>query len=143
MVRPRFAWTFLWCSTFERPTRKRRRELAEFARRGLRGVVHCFAGTPEEAEPFLSWGWPLSFSGILTYTGASNVQDAARAAPLEQCLLETDAPWLTPRQRGRETNEPAFVVHTARELARIKGVSPEEIVAATSENARRVFRLPR
>ncbi len=115
--------------------------LEPWAARGLRGVVHCFAGVPAEAEPFLEWGWPLSFSGIVTYSGAQNVRDTAALAPLEQCLLETDAPWLTPRQRGRQTNEPAFVTHTAKAVARAKGLSVDEVTRTTTANARRVFSL--
>ena len=103
---------------------------------------HCFAGEADEARPFLEWGWPLSFSGILTYTKAGNVREAAELAPLDSCLLETDAPWLTPRQEGRSMNEPAFVVHTAHELARVKGLSRSAVAAATTANACRVFGLP-
>lgn len=115
--------------------------LAEPARRGLRGVVHCFGGAEHEVDPFLDWGWPISFSGILTYPKADNVRGAARRTPLEQCLVETDAPWLTPAAERGKTNEPSFVVHTARELARVKGESFGRIAEATSANARRVFGL--
>jgi TatD DNase family protein len=117
--------------------------LAEPAARGLRGVVHCFGGAEHEVDPFLDWGWPISFAGILTYPKADNVRAAARRTPLDQCLLETDAPWLTPAAERGRTNEPAFVVHTARELARVKEVSFEEIAARTTANARKVFSLER
>jgi TatD DNase family protein len=116
--------------------------LAGPARRGLRGVVHCFGGAEREVDPFLDWCWPISFSGILTYPQAENVRGAARRTPLELCLVETDAPWLTPAAERGRTNEPAFVVHTARELARVKGVGFEQIAEATTANARRVFALP-
>jgi TatD DNase family protein len=69
------------------------------------------------------------------------VRGAARRTPLAQCLVETDAPWLTPSAERGKTNEPAFVVHTARELARVKSGAFEQIAAITTENARRVFRL--
>ncbi|HVS65442.1 MAG TPA: TatD family hydrolase [Thermoanaerobaculia bacterium] len=116
--------------------------LAGPARRGLRGVIHCFGGAEHEVDPFLDWGWPISFSGILTYPEAENVRGAARRTPLDLCLVETDAPWLTPAAERGRSNEPAFVVHTARELARVKGVSFEEIAEATTANAQRVFGLP-
>jgi len=113
--------------------------LAAPARAGLRGVIHCFAGTAEEADPFIEWGWPISFSGILTYPRAETVRQAAERTPLAQCLVETDAPWLTPRGAGRRANEPAFVVATARRLAEIKGVGFDELSRRVSENAYRLF----
>lgn len=114
--------------------------LETHARHGLRGVVHCFAGEAEEVAPFVEWGWPISFSGILTYSRAENVRGAARRTPLDQCLVETDAPYLAPRPRGG-TNEPAFVVETARQLAEVKEVSFEELARRTTANAERVFGL--
>lgn len=117
-------------------------ELLEPAQeQGLRGIIHCFAGNGEEVVPFVEWGWPISFSGILTYGKAQNVRDGARRTPLDQCLVETDSPWLTPTGRRGEVNEPAFVVLVARRLAKIKGVSEEELAKVTTANARRVFGL--
>jgi TatD DNase family protein len=115
--------------------------LHPFAARGLRAVVHSFGGETEEVRPFLDWGFFVSFSGILTYAKAENVRGAARLTPLELSLVETDAPWLTPAAERGKTNEPAFVVHTARRLAEVKGLSFEEVAAATTENARRLFCL--
>ena len=106
---------------------------------GLRGVIHCFAGEADEADPFIEWGWPISFSGILTYPKAENVREAARRTPLEQCLVETDSPWLTPRGYGKRPNEPAFVVGTARQLAEIKGVDQSVLAAASTKLAGEVF----
>jgi TatD DNase family protein len=116
--------------------------LAPHAAAGLRGIIHCFAGAGHEADPFIDWGWPISFSGILTYPQADNVRQAARRTPLDQCLVETDSPWLTPRGFGKRPNEPAFVVATARRLAEEKGVTLEALARRTTENARRVFGLP-
>lgn len=121
-------------------------ELERAASRGLRGIVHCFAGEEHEVLPFVEWGWPIAFGGILTYPKADNVRAAARRTPLEQCLLETDAPWLKPRGAGERgsrssTNEPAYLVEIARALARIHEVSLEEIAEITTSNARRTFSL--
>lgn len=116
--------------------------LAPFVRRGLRAVIHCFTGGPEDLEPFVDWGLMISFSGILTYPGAGALRRAAGRVPLELCLVETDAPWLSPvPERGR-TNQPAFVVHTARRLAEVKDLSFEELARTTTRNARRFFGLP-
>lgn len=117
------------------------RQLEPLARRGLRGVIHCFAGEAREVDPFVDWGWPISFSGILTYPKAANVRGAAKRTPIEQCLVETDCSWLTPRGAPSKTNEPAFVVLTAQALAVAKGASLEEICAVTTRTACRVFGL--
>jgi TatD DNase family protein len=115
--------------------------LEPYMQSGLRGVIHCFAGEADEADPFIEWGWPISFSGILTYPKAENVREAARRTPLAQCLVETDAPWLTPRGHGKVDNEPAFVVTTVRKLAEVKELPFETVAAATTGNAREVFAL--
>jgi len=116
--------------------------LEPFARRGLRAVVHCFTGGPGDLHPFVGWGFLVSFSGILTYPKAAALRSAAALVPLEQCLVETDAPWLAPAPRRGDTNEPALVVHTARALAEARGVQLSEIASATTANARRFFSLP-
>lgn len=113
--------------------------LRPWAARGLRAVVHSFGGETDEVRPFLDWGFFVSFSGILTYAKAENVRGAARLTPLEQCLVETDAPWLTPAAERGKPNEPAFVVHIARRLAEVKGMSFEEVALVTTANAHRLF----
>ncbi|MEZ5331961.1 MAG: TatD family hydrolase [Thermoanaerobaculia bacterium] len=113
--------------------------LEPWARRGLRAVVHCFGGRTEEIHPFVDWGWPISFSGILTYPKAENVREAARRTPLAQTFVETDAPWLTPAAHRGRTNEPAFVAATAAVLASVHGETAERIAAVTTANARAFF----
>lgn len=113
--------------------------LAPWAAQGLRAVVHCFAGGPEEIHPFVDWGWPISFAGILTYPKAENVRDAARRTPLSQTFLETDAPWLTPAAHRGRANEPAFVAATAERLASIHGLPLARVAEITTANARAFF----
>jgi len=115
--------------------------LAPYVRRGVRAVVHCFSGGPEDLVPYREWGFPISFSGILTYPSAEAVRAAARSVPLEQCLVETDAPWLAPIPHRGQRNEPAHVIHTGRVLARVKECDAAEVARVTSANARRFFRL--
>ncbi len=115
--------------------------LLETSARGLRAVVHCFGGEPDDIHPFVDWGWPISFAGILTYRKALNVQEAARRVPLEQCLVETDAPYLTPRGGPSGINEPAFVVRTLKKLAQLKEIDLETAARVTTANAERVFGL--
>lgn len=113
--------------------------LEPWAERGLRAVVHCFGGRAEEIHPFVDWGWPISFSGILTYPKADNVREAARRTPLSQTFVETDAPWLTPAAHRGRTNEPAFVAATAEALAAVHGEPPARIAEITTANARAFF----
>lgn len=100
----------------------------------LPGVMHCFSGGPVEAQRAIDLGFYLSFGGIVTYPKALEVQEAARAAPLERLLVETDAPYLAPVPRRGKRNEPAFVIDTALKLAELRGVAVAEIEAATTAN---------
>lgn len=105
------------------------------------GIMHCFSGGPLEAQRALDLGFHLSFGGIVTYPKALDVQEAARIAPPDKLLIETDAPYLAPVPRRGKRNEPAFIAHTARKLADLRGVTFEEIARATTENARRLLLL--
>jgi TatD DNase family protein len=105
---------------------------------GPGGIFHCFSGGPAEAEDALELGFHLSFSGIVTFPKAVAVQEAARLTPGDRILVETDAPYLAPVPHRGKRNEPAHVVHTARRLAELRGVSCEEIAAQTTENWRRL-----
>lgn len=106
------------------------------------GVFHCFTGGPEEARAALDLGFYVSFSGILTFRNAEALRAAARLVPIERALVETDAPFLAPEPMRGKRNEPAYVVHTAKLLADLKGLSPEDVARVTEHNARSLFRLP-
>lgn len=108
---------------------------------GVTGVLHCFSSDPSLAETGLELGYYVSFSGIVTFGKAEAVREAARKVPLERMLVETDCPYLAPVPFRGKTNEPAYVTLVAEALAEIKGVPVAELVAATSANARRLFRL--
>jgi len=111
---------------------------------GMAGVMHCFSGGPEEVRRALDLGFYISFAGIVTYPKALRVQEAARVTPLERILVETDAPYLAPVPHRGKRNEPALVRETVAKLAQIKGMSEEELGAATVENFRRLcLRLSR
>jgi TatD DNase family protein len=106
------------------------------------GVIHCFTGGVTEARAYLDLGHHLSFSGILTFKNAGNVREAATFAPLDRILVETDAPYLAPIPHRGARNEPAFIVETLRTLAGLRGLAVAELDRATSENTRKLFRLP-
>jgi TatD DNase family protein len=109
---------------------------------GVRGVIHCYTGDAAHAGAFVERGFYVSFSGILTFPKGENVREAARVVPLERCLVETDAPFLAPIPHRGKRCEPAFVADTARRLAEVKGLSESAVRAATTANARALFRLP-
>jgi TatD DNase family protein len=103
------------------------------------GVMHCFAGGPEEAEQALGLGFHISFTGMVTFAKAAAVQAAARVVPSDRLLIETDAPYLAPVPKRGRRNEPAFVVETARKLAGLRGTTFEQIASVTTGNFHRLF----
>ena len=109
----------------------------------LSGVIHCFSGDYTLARRFIEMGFYISIPGTVTYKKAVIVQDVAARVPLERLLVETDAPYLAPVPYRGKRNEPAFVKHTAQEIARLRGMDFQELARATSENARTLFKLGR
>jgi TatD DNase family protein len=106
---------------------------------GLRGLIHCFSTTRELSDRAVEIGFLISLSGILTFKNAEQLREIAREIPTDRLLVETDAPYLAPVPYRGKRNEPAFVAHTARHLAELRGVPPEELAAATTANFRRLF----
>ena len=107
------------------------------------GLIHCFTSSQQFADFAIEFGFYISFSGILTFKKADELRSIAARVPVGRILVETDAPYLAPVPHRGCSNEPAYVAHTAAELARIRGVSLEEITAATTENFHRLFtRVP-
>ena len=104
-------------------------------------VLHCFTGTPDEADLVIERGWYLSFSGILTYKKSQSLRDIAQRVPLSQVLIETDTPYLAPQKYRGGQNEPAYVVETAAALARAKNISIDDVARATTENAKKIFQM--
>ena len=112
------------------------------AHRGLRGVVHCFVDGPEIARKAMDLGYYLGFGGVITFKNAGAAAEAARYAPMDRILLETDCPYLAPVPRRGKRNRPDYVRHTAQKLAELKGLSVEQVVEAANANARALFGLP-
>jgi TatD DNase family protein len=105
---------------------------------GVSVVMHCFS-MPERLDECLQRGYAISFAGNVTYNSAADLAASAQRVPEEQLLVETDAPYLTPQAVRKQRNQPAFVIHTAAFLAAIRGVSVEQLGAAITRNAARVF----
>jgi len=112
-------------------------QLADEAR-GVTVIMHCFS-MPEQLHECVGRGYLMSFAGNVTYPSARALAQAATEVPAERLLVETDAPYLTPQPRRGERNEPAFVLHTARFLAELRGVELDELDATVEANAARLF----
>lgn len=105
------------------------------------GILHCFTGTPAEADEVIKRGWYLSLSGIVTYKKSEELREVARRVPLDRLLIETDAPYLAPQSKRGKTNESAYIVETAQMIADTRGISLDEVIKATASNAKKIFRL--
>ncbi len=103
------------------------------------GVLHCFTGGPDEAKRATDMGLYLSFSGILTFKTAESLRAAAKAAPEDRLLIETDCPYLAPIPHRGKPNEPLFLPETCKVLAATRGTSLEKMADLTTTNARRFF----
>jgi TatD DNase family protein len=117
---------------------------SEMARAPFTAALHCFTGGPELARRGLDLGLYISFSGILTFKKSDQLRGIAATVPLDRLLVETDAPYLAPGKYRGKRNEPAYVVETANELARVRGVSDTELARITTENFFRLYaKVPR
>ena len=114
---------------------------AEYMGAERAGVMHCFGGGPALAEGALALGFYISFAGNVTFKKADTLREVALTVPLERLLVETDCPYLAPVPHRGRRNEPAYVAATARFLAELRGISPEDLGRATSENFTRLFGL--
>jgi TatD DNase family protein len=101
-----------------------------------RAVFHCFTGTESEATRIVDAGYWLGFTGVITFKKSDEQRRAVLATPIDRLLVETDAPYLSPEpHRNQKVNEPSLVIHTARQVAQLKGVGYDEIDAITTRNA--------
>ncbi len=108
-----------------------------------RVVFHCFSGDIDQARPIIDRGYYLSFSGVVTFKKAPEIQEAAVWAPANRILIETDCPFLSPDpMRKIKPNEPALVVHVAEKLAQLRNTTLQEIAKITAANSRYFFSLP-
>ncbi|MDB2613756.1 TatD family hydrolase [Chlamydiales bacterium] len=107
----------------------------------VRGVLHCFTGTIQEAEELIKRGWYLSFSGIVTYKKSLLLQEVAKNIPLDHILIETDAPYLAPQSKRGKTNESAYLPEIAQKIADLKGISRDLVEEVTIKNTKQLFKI--
>ncbi|MES2049263.1 MAG: TatD family hydrolase [Pseudomonadota bacterium] len=110
---------------------------------GVAGVMHCFTESLEVALAAIEMGFYISFSGILTFKSAKDIQAVAKALPIERILIETDSPYLAPMPHRGKMNEPAFVRHVGEYLADLKGISVTQVQEITSNNFFELFKIAR
>ena len=107
----------------------------------VRGVFHCFSGSPEMAAELLKRGWYLGFDGPITYKNAKRAPEVAAITPLDRIVVETDSPYLTPVPFRGKRNDSRYLPYVIEKLAEWKGVSPEEMTDLTWKNGKRLFGL--
>lgn len=115
--------------------------LKNIAKGPVNGVMHCFSGDEKFLKTCLDIGFFISFTCNITYKNADKLREIVKLVPIDRLLLETDAPFLAPQALRGKRNEPVYVRYAAEEVARIKGISFEEVAKMTTENAIKLFRL--
>ena len=105
------------------------------------GVFHCYSGSAEMARQLVDLGWYIGFTGVLTFKNARKAVETAASIPLDRIVLETDCPYMAPEPYRGKRNDPGYLPKMAEKLAEIRGISLEEAIAATTENAKRLYRL--
>ncbi len=116
-------------------------ELRAWRGRGVRGVLHCFTGTPSDVSNLAEFGLHVGIGGVATFPRNHSLREALRSVPHDRLLLETDAPWLAPVPVRGQRNEPAHVSHVATSVANTIGIDVNDLAALTTLNARSLFRL--
>lgn len=106
---------------------------------GLRGVIHCFSSSKELAEEYVKMGFHIGIGGVVTFKNGKKLKEVAEAVPLERILLETDCPYLAPEPHRGKRNSSLYIPHIAQAIADIKGVTYDEVVAQTEQNAKMLF----
>ncbi|MHC4501097.1 MAG: TatD family hydrolase [Planctomycetota bacterium] len=108
-----------------------------------RTVLHCFSGSAEQAQMLIPKGYYFSFTGVVTFKNAEKTRRAAAVVPVDRLMLETDCPYMSPEpMRKQKVNEPALLIHIAKFLADLKGMSLEDFAAVTTATSKAFFRLP-
>ncbi len=111
---------------------------------GMRGVIHCFTGTSEQAKIYVEdFGLMLGIGGVITFKSAQAIRDAVQSVGVSHCILETDCPYLAPTPHRGKRNEPAFISGTAAALATLCDQPIENVLALTDTNARTLFGIPK
>ena len=107
----------------------------------VKGVFHCYSGSAEMARQLVDMGWYIGFTGVLTFKNARKAVETAERIPLDRIVLETDCPFMAPEPFRGKRNDPGYVPYMAQKLADLRGLSVEEVIEITTQNATRLYRL--
>ena len=107
----------------------------------VKGVFHCYSGSAEMARQLVNMGWYIGFTGVLTFKNARKAVETAASIPLDRIVIETDCPFMAPEPYRGKRNDPGYLPRMAEKLAEIRGISVEEAIAATTANAKRLYRI--
>lgn len=105
------------------------------------GVIHCFSYTVEEARKYLAMGFYLGIGGVVTFKNGKKLKEVVEYSPLEYLLLETDCPYLAPEPFRGKRNSSLYIPYVVKEIAAIKGITEEEVIRKTNENAKKMYRM--
>ena len=108
---------------------------------GISGVIHCYSYSKEMAREYVKMGFYIGVGGVVTFKNARKLKETVVEIPLTSIILETDCPYLAPEPNRGKRNNSAYIRYVAEEIAKIKGITYEEVVAQTEENARKMYRL--
>lgn len=107
----------------------------------LRGVLHCFSGSPEVARSYIDLGFYISLAGPVTFKNARVPKEVAKSVDLDRLLIETDSPYLTPHPFRGKRNSPEYVAYVGEEIARLRDMDPKDLIKITNENTKKLFRI--
>ena len=107
----------------------------------VKGVFHCYSGSAEMARQLVNMGWYIGFTGVLTFKNARKAVETAASIPLDRIVIETDCPFMAPEPFRGKRNDPGYLYRMAERLAEIRGITVEEAAQATTENAKRLYRI--
>lgn len=105
------------------------------------GVVHCFSYSAEMAQEYVKMGFYIGVGGVVTFKNGKKLKEVVEAIPIKRILLETDSPYLSPEPNRGKRNSSLNIPHIAQQIAEIKGMSYDEVIAVTEENARQMYRI--
>ena len=105
------------------------------------GVYHCYSGSLEDAKTLVKLGWMLSFTGVVTYKNARRSLEVIDWLPMDRIMIETDAPYMAPEPHRGKRNDSSLIPHAAAKIAQLRGVTTREVLKASNQNIRRLFRL--
>ncbi len=108
---------------------------------GIPGIIHCFSGSRELAAEYVKLGFYIGIGGVVTFKNGKKLKQVAREIPLSRIVLETDCPYLAPEPYRGKRNQSGYIRYVAEEIARLKGISCEEVIEQTELNAREVYRV--